>query len=377
MKRRDFAKTVIAGAAATTLAAGRRGAEIKQGEGGKAVEKKKFYTIDAYGHFSSLEFIAALEELSGRPYPGRAFTERNKVAFDPGERLAAMDECGVDASVLISSPFIESVPSVYADPNKAAQAARVMNDNMAKVVSRYPKRFAAVALLPTVNADVMLAEFERAVTKLHMAGGCFAVSPLNKPSDHPDYMQLYSRAAQLNVPLWIHPSRPVTYPDYAGETDSKWQIAMMLGWPVDSSVAMCRIAFSGVFDKHPDLKIIIHHRGGLIPSWWSRITGILKANEKFMTVPDISRPYENHLKKFYCDTASSGHEPGLLRLSYDFFGPDRVLYGTDSPNDDNRGLTMSNDARYDVEHMGLSDSAMKKIFSENLLKIIPRGSLQA
>ena len=95
-----------------------------------------------------------------------------------------------------------------------------------------------------------------------------------------------------------------------------------------------------------------------------------------MSVPDISKPYVKHFQKFYCDTASSGREPELLKLAYDFFGSDRVLYGTDSPNDGNRGITMSNDARYDVEHMGVSEAAMKKVFSENLLRIIPAGSLK-
>jgi uncharacterized protein len=367
MKRRDFLKTLVAGAAATTILPGRTGAL----ESGTARGEKGFFRIDAYGHFSSLGYIELLEQLGGRPNPFRALTQHNVAATDPAERIKAMDQCGVDASILVPGPFIETTPPVYADAAKAAQAARFMNDAMAHIVAQYPKRFLGVALLPTTSADTMLSEFERAIKELHMVGGCFVVGPTTKPPDHPDYMQLYKRASELNCPLWIHPSRPATYPDYAGEPDSKYQISMMLGWPVDSSIAMCRVAFSGVFDRLPDLKIVIHHRGGLIPSWWSRIQGILTVNEKFMTVPGISKPYLKHFQKFYCDTASSGHEPEILKLAYNFFGPEHVLFGTDAPNDGNRGITMTEDARYDVEHMGLSHGAMKKVFSENVLRIIP------
>jgi uncharacterized protein len=374
MKRMDFLKTVLAGAAAANIPPkGSAAARTRQGspKAEKSASEKHVFLIDAYSHFSPMVVIDLLEQLSDHPNPFRALSQSNPAAIDPSARIRAMDECGADVNVLVPSPFIESAPTVYADPIKAARVARLMNDSIAEIVAGHPKRFLGIALLPTTNADVMLAELERAIKQLHMAGAVFVVSPTAKPPDHPDYMQLYEKAAALDVPLWIHPGRPLVYPDYAVEQESKWNIAMMLGWPVDSSIAMCRIAFSGVFDKHPDLKIIIHHRGGMIPSWFSRINGILHANARFMAVPNISQPYVKHFQKFYCDTASSGHEPELLKPAYDFFGPDHVLFGTDSPNDGNRGITMTEDARYDVQHMGLSESAMKKVFSENLLKIIP------
>lgn len=377
MIRRDLLRAAVTGAIATAMAGrGRLSAAREKNKRSREEEPHKFYTIDAYGHFSFLGYLDLLERLSGRQDPSRAMTASRAAALNPEVRLKAMDESGVDATVLIPGPFIESAPGVQADPVKASQAARFINDETAKLAAQYPKRFLPVALLPTSNAEVMLSEFERAVTQLHMVGACIVVSPVAKPPDHPDYMSLYAKAADLDVPVWIHPGRPTTYADYAGESESKYQISMMLGWPMDSSVGMCRIAFSGVFDKHPELKIIIHHRGGLIPLLWSRIVGILTVNEKFMTVPSISKPYVKHLKRFYCDTASSGHEPELLRLAYDFFGPDHVLYGTDSPNDGNGGITMTNNARYDVEHMGISDAAMKKVFSENLLRIMPPTSMK-
>ena len=260
MKRRDLLNAVVSGAVVATLA-GRKSVATEQENKKSSVGARRFYTVDAYGHFSSLEFMNYLERLSGQQDSSRALTTSRTAALDPVERLRAMDECGVDATVLVPGPFIESSPAIHADPVKASQAARFLNDTMAKLAAQYPKRFLGVALLPTTNADVMLSEFERAITQLKMVGACFVVSPVAKPPDHPDYMQLYAKAADLNVPLWIHPTRPATYPDYAGEKDSKYQISMLLGWPIDSSVAMCRIAFTGIFDKYPDLKIIIHHRG--------------------------------------------------------------------------------------------------------------------
>ena len=132
---------------------------------------------------------------------------------DVTDRLKMMDDCGIDVSILIPQPFIETAPNVFNNPVKALQAAQYINDAIAGIVNSYPTRFKGVALLPTnlpsdtANVTTMLGEFERAVSN-GAVGACFIVSPTAKPPDHADYLQLYAKAVELNVPLWIHPSRP-------------------------------------------------------------------------------------------------------------------------------------------------------------------------
>jgi predicted TIM-barrel fold metal-dependent hydrolase len=199
------------------------------------------------------------------------------------DRLKVMDACGIDVSILGPNPFIETAgPGVYGIPTKALEAAQYINDRMADIVAAHPDRFKWVALLPTnlpssaPNVDIMLNEFTRAVSN-GAVGACFVVAPTLKPPDHADYLELYARAVELGVPLWIHPSRGAvpSFDYYNQEPKSMYYLFLLLDWLLDSSVAMVRIAFSGVFNDtaHPEKfhKLIIHHKGALVPLFQDRL----------------------------------------------------------------------------------------------------------
>jgi predicted TIM-barrel fold metal-dependent hydrolase len=270
-------------------------------------------------------------------------------------------------------PPIDATPAVYNDPEKALQAAQFMNNAIAEIVTQHPTRFKGVALLPTKDVGIMLNEFERAVTQLHAVGGVITVSPTSKPPDHADYMQLYQKAVDLNVPLWIHPGRGPTYPDYVGEPISKYWMNMILGYVYDSSVAMARIVFKGVFDTYPNLKLITHHHGAFITQWANRIQGSYDFYDMIGTHQDttISKPYIEHFRKFYCDTVCMGQESEFIKAAFDFFGPDRVLFGTDAPYSTNYGKDVIMDSRYSVEGLDVTNKDLQNIFANNILKIIP------
>ena len=181
---------------------------------------------------------------------------------------------------------------------------------------------------------------------------------------------------KLNVPLWIHPARPATYPDYPSDGPiSKYYLFMLLGWILDSSVAMARIVFKGVFDTHPDLKIIIHHKGAITALFQNRLTyGYLIEQNITQNMPPVSQPYVEHFKKFYVDTAFSGNESfetEIVKIAYDFFGADHVLFGTDAPLSTNSGRDGTLNARYSVENLQLPNKDINNIFSNNILNIIP------
>ena len=203
MKRRDFLKTVGAGALGATL-----GGTLLPKPGDAKTSHGKFHTVDAFTHFSTMDFIALLESLGGvAPNPFRVLFEKNLPLIDPAQRIKAMDAIGANVHILLPLPYLESSPQLYNDRAKALQAAQFINDAIAKVVAQHPDRFMGVAMLPAFNADDMLLEFERAVTQLHMVGGYFVVSPLLKPPDHPDYLRLYAKACDLDVPV-VDPSGP-------------------------------------------------------------------------------------------------------------------------------------------------------------------------
>jgi predicted TIM-barrel fold metal-dependent hydrolase len=349
--------------------------------------KKEEYRIDAYCHFSFMSVIEYLENNSGIvPHVFRSLFNNTSTLIDVNDRLVLMDETGIDLSVLVPLPWIETAPPVYENPELASGAARLFNDELANMMatSPAPDRFLGVALLPTTNPDVMLAELERAVGELGMVGGFFVVGPTMKSPDHSDYEQLYQRAEQLDVPLWVHPSRPPIYPDYVGEPISMYQIWQTLSWLLDSSTAMVRIVFSGVFDRYPNLKLIIHHHGALIPLFADRMQygwDYFEQNTGQDQPTSISRPYIDNFRKFYVDTATQGYAPYLLKMAANFFGTDRVLFGSDAPMDATNGRAFTNDSLRSVEvltRIKKDDEAIKKdelanIFSGNFLRLINRA----
>lgn len=337
---------------------------------------KQEYRIDAYCHFATMAILDYLEETGGmRPHIFRSLFAATPTLIDVDQRLALMDATGIDLSVLVPLPWIETAPPVHADPQQALGAARMLNDDLTEIVARHPDRFMAVALLPTTNPDVMLPEFERAVKELGMVGGCFVVGPTVKPPDHPDYELLYQKAVELDVPLWLHPSRPPTYPDYVGEQESQFQVWQALSWLLDSSTAMVRLVFSGVFARYPGLKMIIHHHGALVPLFAQRMQygwDYFEQNTGRQQPKNISSPYIEHFKQFYCDTATQGYEPRLLEIAVNFFGPERVLFGSDAPMDATFGRAFTDDATNSLLDLDLKQSEREQIFAGNFLRLINR-----
>jgi len=385
MKRRDFLKSAVVGAG--LLGSGMLPGHTKAANNwGKRKQGVDFYRIDSYAHFGPLDYITLLEQLNSPippPNSQRPIIQPIQSMWDVNARLKMMDDCGIDVSILVPQPFIETAANVYKDPVLALQAAQFINNKIAGIVAQHPDRFKGVALLPTnlpsssSNQAIMIAEFVRAVGN-GAVGACFIVSPTAKPPDHPDYLQLYAKAVDLNVPLWIHPSRPLIYPDYTSDVPplSKYYLFLLLDWLLDSSVAMARIVFANVFGLYTNVKIIIHHKGALVPLFQNRLTYDLYDEIGLATgIPStVSKPYLDHFKNFYVDTVFSGNasfETEIVQIAYDFFGPDHILFGTDAAFSTNDGRTGTLNARYSVEDLQVPNKDVRNIFSNNILKIIP------
>jgi predicted TIM-barrel fold metal-dependent hydrolase len=375
MERRDFLKKSLF--ASGLLGIGLTTATASKADQRKEVKPENEYRIDSYCHFSSMGVIEYLEKASNTyPHMFRSLFANTPTLINVDKRLALMDACGIDLSILVPLPWLETMPSVHSNPKQCAEAARLFNDELAAIVNKQPDRFLGVALLPTTNPEIMIGEFERAVRTLKLVGGFFVVGPTVKPPDHPGYEHLYKKAAELDVPLWIHPSRPPEYPDYVGEKVSQYQVWQTLSWLLDSSTAMVRLVFSGIYERYPNLKLIIHHHGALVPLFAKRMQygwEYFEQNTGKKQPTSISHPYINHFKKFYCDTATQGYEPLILKMTYNFFGPDRILFGSDGPMDSTGGKAFTMDAKRSVEDMGLSQQDRQKIFSRNILRLLKRS----
>jgi uncharacterized protein len=330
--------------------------------------------IDAHTHFIPLKSLDFVEKAEGRPFALRTLLAGRPALTEASARIDQLDRNGVDINVIIPLPWLEAFPKVYSDPALATQAARLMNDELAALIAGHSKRFRGVAILPTLDPDAMVAELRRAVTQLGFVGGYVAVGPTAKRMDHPDYERLYEALVELDATLWIHPSRPPVIPDYTDENSSQYYEWFLVGFPYDTTSAMFRIVFSGVFDRYPTLRVVTHHHGAFVPLLAPRFANLWSDFEVEHPMPTkISKPYIDHFRKFYCDTAASGFSPKALELAIDFFGPDRVLFATDAPFGINGGQTFISETLRSIDAMHVSPEIRAALLSKNATKIFKLG----
>lgn len=336
-----------------------------------AAAPTSYRRIDAHTHFSSLKVLDALEKEDGKPFVlGRMYRAKPALT-DAAARLAILDRNEVDIHVLVPVPWLEAFPRVAHDPTLAPQFARMMNDEIAAVVAKQPKRFKGVALLATVDPDAMAAELHRAVKELGFVGAYVPVGPTAKRMDHPDFEALYKACVDLDVMLWLHPSRP-PLPDYVDEKTSRYQVWQQMGWPYDTTSAMYRIVFSGVFERYPSIRIITHHHGGFVPYYVGGMLGSWEASEEDgeQVSDKVARPYIDHFKKFYCDTACKAFVPKVLELALDFFGPERMLFASDTPFGAADGQNFTSGALRSIEAMQIAPDVRATILSGNAQRIL-------
>jgi uncharacterized protein len=323
--------------------------------------------IDVFTHFVPPGLLDDLEDVSGTPHVFRTLFSHKPTLVDLDRRVELLDRFDVDVNVLVPLPWLDTVPAAATDPKVAPRIARRANDALAEEIARHPTRFAGVAVIPTTTPDAMVAELEHAVSELGFAGALVPVGPTVKRLDDPDFDALFARSSELGSGIWLHPSRPLVRPDYDDESFSRYLHWQTLGWLADTSSAMERIVFSGVFERYPDIKIITHHHGAFVPLFASRMQLGWDTFESLAGLPmetSISRPYIDHFKLFYADTATFGVEPLLLQQAIAFFGVDRVMFGSDTPMDDGSGETFVPNTLASIEQLGLADEQHRAVLAE-------------
>jgi len=331
--------------------------------------------VDAFSHFTFPAFVRALEEASGQPHEFSRLFANTKTLIDADARRALMDELGVEQHVLVPLPEIGLSPGVLSRPAVAARLARGCNEAMSALVQRHADRFLGVAMLPQSTGDTLAGELEFAVKELGLVGGVLGPGPTLLPPDSPELEALWAKAETLDVPIWLHPARSAAFPEYEGERASKYQFFQVYSWLLDTTLAMHRIVFSGVFERHPRLKLVAHHTGALVPLYCGRLDigmRFFEANAGVDYEAKVQPPYEPHYAKFFIDTATQAFNPRVLRQAVDFFGPGQVLFGSDAPMDAQGGREMGRNADASVAELGLSPAEAEAVYSGNLQRLLSR-----
>jgi uncharacterized protein len=330
--------------------------------------------IDVFPHILPPRYFERM--LAAAP-PGMALQKRMSgipVLVDLDLRMAVMDRYEGYVQVLtLANPPIE----VVAGPDLSPELARLANDEMANVVAKRPERFPGfVASLPMNNPDAAVAEIDRAIDHLGATGVQIFTNVGGRPLDLPEYRPIFARMAEHGLPIWLHPARPATFADYAGEARSKYDLWWAFGWPYETSVAMGRLVFSGLFERHPDLQIITHHLGAMIPFCAGRIGGGLdQLGSRTDDADDgaalgrLKRRPVDYFKMFYGDTALFGAWPAM-ESGLEFFGADHVLFGTDMPFDPEKGPGFIRDTIAAMERMRASAEDKAKIYEGNARRML-------
>jgi len=210
--------------------------------------------VDIFPHILPAKYKEAIEKKL-HPAVAEAINDPPKIfpaLTDLEARFAIMDRFEDYVQVLnITVPFIERV----AEPEVAVEIARIGNDELAEIVAKYPDRFiAAIGNLPMNDLDSAFDELDRIINELNFKGIQICTNINGKPLDSPEFMPLYEKMQEYDLPILIHPERIPTVPDYASEQDSKYRIYHIFGWPYDTSAAMVRLVFARVLEKYPRIK---------------------------------------------------------------------------------------------------------------------------
>jgi predicted TIM-barrel fold metal-dependent hydrolase len=319
-----------------------------------ASEKKSspdLFKLDAFAHIAPKKYVDAFQKLS----PNAVF---NQPLWDMDQRFQMMDKLGNIAQVLtLVTPALETIP----DPQKALDLARTANDGMAELVAKYPARFAAAAAaLPLNSMDAALKELDRAINDLKLKGVQIFTSISGKPLDSPEFMPLYERMAGFDLPIWIHPLSHANHPFYPEDMGSKNDFDNSIGWPHATSMAMMRLAASGILEKFPKLKFITHHSGGTVPYLAGRIEFAPSRYE------NLTRPIIESLHKFYFDTAVQGNTANLM-CARAFCGVDHQIFGTDFPMAD---TSMVERVVHSIDEMDITDAERQMIYAGNAKSLL-------
>ncbi len=324
--------------------------------------------IDAYNHFFPKRYYdALLETPAGAKDLGKRV--RGIPALSNLDERRRVVELFDDYSQVLSLglPPVERLWG----PDKSPEMARIGNDGLAEIVTKHPDRFVGYsALLPMNVPEAAVKEAERALR--NGANAIQLATNVNGTAlDEPQFWPVFEVIAKSGKPILLHPARTRDMPDYPTEKHSKYEICSVLGWPYETGVTLARLVFSGIMDRYPDLKVIAHHLGGVIPYLEGRVAhsfdqlGARTSDEDYGALLKKlkKRPYD-YFKDFYGDTAVEGARAATV-CGLDFFGAGHVLFASDCPFDKEKGPGYIRSTIAVLESLGLPAADAERICHGN------------
>ncbi|WP_414831743.1 amidohydrolase family protein [Afifella sp. YEN Y35] len=314
-------------------------------------------------HMATAEVIDAWSRLGLESRdPGVAYHQIGDIAkrlLDLSkDRIALMDEAGVDVQVLsLTTPALHDLGAESVD------IARRVNDTLAEAVARHPDRFEAMATLPVARPEAAAAELERCIVELGFTGAMLCGRVGEHHLDHPDFAPIFEVAGRRSVPLLLHPRvvpEGVRTAWFSGFGD-RVEMALAgyaIGWHLDAGIQFIRLLLSGLFDRHPDLPVLLGHWGELVLYYVDRLRAL-------DAVSELAHPLDTYLRRNVYLGASGMFSAEHLRRARGVVGPDRLLFSADFPYQ----YRPERQARAFIENCGLGGEELTNFASENWCRL--------
>jgi predicted TIM-barrel fold metal-dependent hydrolase len=273
------------------------------------------------------------------------------------ERIKFMDDSGVDMQILSYGP---GSPQNITDKILALDLCKQANNELARLIKTYPDRFSGLAVLPMADPIAASEELERSVNVLGLKGAMLSGTYNGCFFDHPQFLPVFYKAQDLNIPLYMHPA-PIqeNIADYYYQSD-QWSAvtgAMFAGagygWHLDSGIGIIRLIVAGIFDKLPALKLISGHWGEMVPFYLNRLDDQLGKTLK------LDRKISDYYKSNIFITPSGLFSEAQLQFAISQIGSNQILYSGDYP------FLIDKNTRSFLENASISNEDKEKIGYKN------------
>ena len=322
--------------------------------------------FDLHTHFYTDAFFQSVRDLpsefsfgtspSGQTiitYRGARFFGVTPAMTDVAQRIEDMDRAGIDVEVVsLSTPNV-----FFADAAHQPAVARMINDSYAELIAQHPRRFKGFASIPMDAPDEALIELHRAIDDLRLNGVILLSNIGGKPLTSPEYRAFFEEANRMKLCIFLHPMIPAN-----SEAFREYVLGPIIGFPFDTSLAVARMCYDGMFEQLPDIRWIIGHLGGAIPYLMERMDNgfrdFAECRVKIDKLPSV------YLKRLYYDTVS--FSPYTLKMVRDMVGAEHMVMGSDYPH-----LLGSIDrAVSSIEALEITEEDKSAIFSRTALSIL-------
>ena len=337
--------------------------------------------IDLEAHFYTKEYIDYLRARKEMPreevreknirllmapnvWAPRSFRLEEKLLDVGSQRIAEMDEAGVDIQVLsLAVPGCEQF-----ETSEGAAMARQTNDELAEAIRKYPDRYIGLAALAPQDPAGAASELERAVKELGMKGAKLNSHVRGEYLDDQKFWPVFEMAEKLDVPLYLHPTWPSPsiikpYADYGFPLAGP-----PLGFGAETCLHAMRLIYSGLFDRYPGLKIVLGHLGEGLPFWFYRIDfyWLKPWVEEELRPKTLERPSYYVNKNFFFTSSGMHYLPAFI-CAYMALGCDMIAFGADHP------FETSKDSLESLGTLPICETDQEKFFHGNAERILKLG----